>query len=389
MATKQLGEEQYTAADIQVLEGLEAVRRRPGMYIGGTDQRGLQHLIIEIADNSIDEAMAGHCDRIWIHMHEDGRITVRDNGWGIPIDTHARTGKSALETVMTVLHAGGKFGGQVYKVSGGLHGVGASVVNALSEDMWVEVRRGGKLYRQEYKRGIPQGPLAVVKQSKYEGPDTGTFAETGTTSSFLPDTEIFGELIYDPEVLVQRFREYCYLTKGVWLSFTDERTGLDMTFYFEGGISSYVRHLNRDRETVFPRPIYIEKQVDSIGVECAVQYNSTFNEATFSFVNCINTIDGGSHMTGFRTALTRVLNDYARKQKFLKDDDANLTGEDVREGLVSVVSVKLPEPQFEGQTKTRLGNPEVKGVVSRRLPMASPSSSKSTHKTGAGSSTSA
>ena len=361
-ASRELVEEQYSARDIQVLEGLEAVRRRPGMYIGGTDQRGLHHLLIEIVNNSVDEAMAGRCDHIWVHIAKDARVTVRDNGWGIPIDTHAGTGKSALETVMTVLHAGGKFGGNAYKVSGGLHGVGASVVNALSEDMWVEVRRGGKLYRQEYERGIPTTPVEVVKQSRYTGPDTGEAAETGTTSSFLFDREIFKEVEYDETILLQNLREYAYLTKGLWISFKDDRSEKEVTFYFEGGIQSFVRHLNKSREVLFSRPIYIEKQAE-VSVECALQYNSTFNEATFSFVNCINTIDGGSHMTGFRSALTRVLNEYARKQKFIKEDDANLTGEDVREGLVSVVSVKLPEPQFEGQTKTRLGNPEVKGIV--------------------------
>jgi len=332
------------------------------MYIGGTDQRGLHQLVTELADNSVDEAMAGRCDRIWIHIGKDSRVTVRDNGWGIPIDTHPGTGKSALETVMTVLHAGGKFGGGAYKVSGGLHGVGASVVNALSENMWVEVRRGGKLYRQEYERGIPKSDVRAVKESWYAGPDTGDLAETGTTSSFLFDQEIFKEIDFDSSILLLRFREYAYLTKGIWLSFVDERTDLDVTFYFEGGIQSFVRHLNKDREVLFSHPIYIEKVAET-SVEAAIQYNATFNEATFSFVNCINTIDGGSHMTGFRTALTRVLNDYARKQKILKDDDANLTGEDVREGLVAVISVKLPEPQFEGQTKTRLGNPEVKGIV--------------------------
>ena len=355
--------EQYTASDIQVLEGLEAVRRRPGMYIGGTDERGLHHLVFEIADNSIDEAMAGHCDRIWVHIAKDGRVTVRDNGWGIPIDTHEKTGKSALETVMTVLHAGGKFGGQVYKVSGGLHGVGASVVNALSENMWVEVRRNKKLYRQEYVRGIPTAPIQTVKTSLYEGPDTGDLAETGTTTSFVADREIFIDLEFDPSILIQRFREACYLTKGVWLAFSDERSGKESTFYFEGGIQSFVRHLNKDREVLFSRPISVEKEIGGTNVECSIQYNGTFNESVFSFANCINTIDGGSHMTGFRSALTRVLNDYARKQKLLKDDDANLSGEDVREGLVAVISVKLPEPQFEGQTKTRLGNPEVKGHV--------------------------
>jgi DNA gyrase subunit B len=333
------------------------------MYIGGTDQRGLHHLLVEIADNSIDEAMAGHCDRVWIHIAKDGTVTVRDNGWGIPIDKHPRTGKSALETVMTVLHAGGKFGGQVYKVSGGLHGVGASVVNALSERMWVEVRRSGKLYRQEYERGIPASEVRTVKESWYKGIDVKDLAETGTTSCFLADKQIFGEVAFDAQMLVQRFREYAYLTKGIWLSFVDEGSDTHLTFYFEGGIQSFVRHLNKGREVLFPRPIYVEREVEGVTVECAIQYNNTFNEATFSFANCINTIDGGSHMTGFRTALTRVLNEYARKQKFLKDDDANLTGEDVREGLTAVVSVKLPEPQFEGQTKTRLGNPEVKGLA--------------------------
>jgi DNA gyrase subunit B len=364
MATaQQVTEEQYSARDIQVLEGLEAVRRRPGMYIGGTDQRGLHQLVTEIADNCIDEAMAGHCDRIWIHFAKDGSVTIRDNGWGIPVDKHAGTGKSALETVMTVLHAGGKFGGQVYKVSGGLHGVGASVVNALSKQMWVEVRRGGKLYRQEYERGIPTSGVRTVKESWYKGPDTQNFAESGTTSCFLPDDEIFHELEIDASLLLNRFREYAYLTKGIWLTFVDEKSGVDLTFYFEGGIQSYVRHLNKGREVLFPRPIYIEREVSGITVECAIQYNASFNESVSSFANCINTIDGGSHMTGFRTALTRVLNDYARKNKFLKDDDSNLTGEDVREGLTAVVSVKLPEPQFEGQTKTRLGNPEVKGIA--------------------------
>jgi DNA gyrase subunit B len=333
------------------------------MYIGGTDQRGLHHLLIEIADNSIDEAMAGRCDRIWIHIGKDGFITVRDNGWGIPVDKHERTGKSALETVMTVLHAGGKFGGGAYKVSGGLHGVGASVVNALSENVWVEVRRGGKIYRQEYERGIPTTEVRVVKESWYKGPDTGDLAPTGTTTSFLPDKTIFTDVEFDSAQLLNRFREYAYLTKGIWLTLVDDTTDLDVTFYFEGGIQSFVRHLNKGREVLFPRPIYMERESNGITVECAIQYNASFNEAVSSFANCINTIDGGSHMTGFRTALTRVLNDYARKQKFLKDDEANLTGEDVREGLTAVVSVKLPEPQFEGQTKTRLGNPEVKGIA--------------------------
>jgi DNA gyrase subunit B len=353
----------YTASDIQVLEGLEAVRRRPSMYIGSTDQRGLHHLVYEIVDNSIDEAMAGYCDRVEAVIEEDGRVLVRDNGRGIPVDKHVRTSKSALETVMTYLHAGGKFGGQVYKVSGGLHGVGASVVNAISSEMWVEVRRDGRVYRQDYSRGIPTSDLRVVRQMERG-------ESTGTTTSFLPDSQVFEALDYDFNTIAQRFRETAYLTKGLWIHFRDERGdanravgGHEINFYFEGGIVSFVRHLNKGREVLHPRPISIERTLNGTAVEVAIQYNDGFSEATFSFANCINTIDGGTHLTGFRSALTRVLNDYARKQKILKEDDANLSGEDAREGLVAVVSVKLPEPQFEGQTKTRLGNQEVKAQV--------------------------
>jgi DNA gyrase subunit B len=347
---------QYTARDIQVLEGLEAVRRRPSMYIGSTDQRGLHHLIYEIVDNSIDEAMAGFCDRIDITIHRDGHVTVSDNGRGIPIDTHARTRKSALETVMTLLHAGGKFEHEAYKVSGGLHGVGAAVVNALSSEMWVEVRRNSTVYRQDYQRGVPQGPMRKV-QGAGHGPGNGT------TTCFLPDPKIFPALDYDFATLVQRFREMSYLTKGVWVRFVDERQDREANFYFEGGIASFVLRLNKDRNVIHPQPIYIEGTVNGTIVEVAIQYNDGLSEFTFSFANCINTIDGGNHLTGFRSALTRVLNDYARKQKLLKENDANLSGDDVREGLAAVVSVKLPEPQFEGQTKTRLGNAEVKGQV--------------------------
>jgi DNA gyrase subunit B len=345
----------YTARDIQVLEGLEAVRRRPSMYIGSTDQRGLHHLVYEIVDNSVDEAMAGFCDRVDIVIHADGRVTVADNGRGIPIDKHVRTGKSALETVMTLLHAGGKFDRQAYKVSGGLHGVGAAVVNALSQEMWVEVRRDGKVYRQEYARGVPQGPLHTVGEAPGDG--------TGTTTSFLPDSQVFAEIDYDFDTLAQRFREMAYLTKAMWLRFRDERSDREVSFHFQGGIASFVRRLNRDRDVVHSQPIYIERTSNGTIIEAALQYHDGFSESTFSFANCINTIDGGSHLTGFRSALTRVLNDYGRKQKILKDDDANLTGDDVREGLTAVISVKLPEPQFEGQTKTRLGNAEVKGQV--------------------------
>jgi DNA gyrase subunit B len=347
---------QYTARDIQVLEGLEAVRRRPSMYIGSTDHRGLHHLIYEIVDNSIDEAMAGFCDRIDIAIQRDGHVTVSDNGRGIPIDTHARTRKSALETVMTLLHAGGKFEHGAYKVSGGLHGVGAAVVNALSSEMWVEVRRDGTVYRQDYQRGVPQGSMRKVQGG-------GHGRGNGTTTSFLPDPKIFPALDYDFATLVQRFREMSYLTKSVWVRFVDERQDREANFYFEGGIASFVRRLNKDRAVVHPQPIYMEGTVNGTIVEVAIQYNDGLSELTFSFANCINTIDGGNHLTGFRSALTRVLNDYARKQKLLKENDANLSGDDVREGLAAVVSVKLPEPQFEGQTKTRLGNAEVKGQV--------------------------
>ena len=347
----------YTAADIQVLEGLEAVRRRPGMYIGSTDSRGLHHLVYEIVDNSIDEAMAGFCDQVDIRIKPDCSVVVTDMGRGIPIDMHARTGKSALETVMTYLHAGGKFDHQAYKVSGGLHGVGAAVVNALSSEFWVEVRRDGKVHRQEYARGKALGPVKVV----------GNSAKTsGTTTGFHPDPDIFPEIDFDFETLAQRFREMAFLTKGVWIHFADDRTGLEVSYFFEGGIKSFVKRLNRNRNAVHDA-FYMERSVNGSVVEVALQYNDSFTESTFAFANCINTIDGGTHLTGFRSALTRVLNDYARKQKILKDTDSNLSGEDVREGLVAVVSVKVPEPQFEGQTKTRLGNAEIKGLVESAL----------------------
>ncbi|MCL2140217.1 MAG: DNA topoisomerase (ATP-hydrolyzing) subunit B [Dehalococcoidia bacterium] len=335
------------------MEGLEAVRKRPGMYIGSTDQRGLHHLVYEIAYNSVDEAMSGICTHISITISPENVVTVEDNGRGIPVDIHPTTKVSALETVMTVLHAGGKFGGKAYQVSGGLHGVGASVVNALSEWMSVSVKRDGKLYKQEYKRSIPQGPVAVV----------GTSANTGTISSFLADKDIFSETEYDFEVLAERIRETAYLNRGLEISFIDQRHGLEQTYYFEGGISGFVRRLNRNRSVVHSSPIYIYKPVDKVVVEVALQYNTGYNENTISFANCVNTMDGGTHMTGFRSALTRALNDYAHKNKFLKDDDPNLTGDDVREGLTAVISVKLPEPQFEGQTKGKLGNIEVKSIV--------------------------
>jgi DNA gyrase subunit B len=355
----------YTADNIQVLEGLEAVRRRPGMYIGTTDKSGLHHLIKELVDNAVDEAMAGYCDRVEVVLHENGWCTVTDNGRGIPVDIQKQTGKTAVETVMTVLHAGGKFGGGGYKVSGGLHGVGASVVNALSEEMWVEVvpdldaqgkDKAGKVYRQVYAKGAPQDELTPI-------PIKQGSRRRGTTISFKPDSSIFESVDFDFKIEAERLRLYAFLTKQVWFNLVDERTGQEVNFYFEGGIKSFVRHLNREREALHFEPVYAERELDGNTVEFAIQYNEGYNEAVYTFANSINTIDGGSHLTGFRQALTRVLNDYARKAKILKDNDPNLTGDDVREGLVAVVSVKLPEPQFEGQTKTRLGNPEVSGQV--------------------------
>jgi DNA gyrase subunit B len=351
----------YTSANIQVLEGLEAVRKRPGMYIGSTDERGLHHLIYEIVDNSIDEAMAGHCDRIQIIINEDSSVTVTDNGRGIPIDKHIKTGLSGVETVLTVLHAGGKFGeGGGYKVSGGLHGVGASVVNALSESLDVVVSNKQKLYKQNYKKGKATTKLQAIKNAKSE--------RNGTQITFYPDREIFEHVNYDFHTLEERFREMAYLTKGIWIDFTDKRNanlpgGERKVFFFDSGVEAFVRQLNRGRVAVHNEPIYFQQEKSDILIEVALQYNTSFTENILTFANCIKTIDGGSHLTGFRTALTRILNDYARKNKILKSDDPNLTGEDVREGLSAIISVKLANPQFEGQTKTRLGNPEVKGVV--------------------------
>ncbi|WP_038039134.1 DNA topoisomerase (ATP-hydrolyzing) subunit B [Thermorudis peleae] len=345
----------YDASTIQVLEGLEAVRRRPGMYIGSTDIRGLHHLIYEIVDNSVDEALAGFCTRIDVTIHADHSVTVQDNGRGIPVDPHPRLQKSALEVIMTTLHAGGKFGGGGYKVSGGLHGVGASVVNALSRWLEVEVRRDGHIYRQRYERGVPVTPVEVVGDTT---PD-----EHGTTTRFLPDQEIFRTLDYNDEVLLQRFREIAYLTRGLTIHFLDERTDREMTFYFEGGIISFVRHLNRNKNVLQPQPFYVKREVNNCLVEVAIQYNDGFAESTHAFANNINTIDGGTHVTGFKAALTRTINEYARRNGFLKENDANLSGEDVREGLTAIISVMLPEPQFEGQTKGKLGNAEVAGTV--------------------------
>ncbi len=344
---------EYNADDIQVLGGREAVRRRPGMYIGSTDQRGLHHLAYEIVYNCIDEAMAGCCTRVCVTIKNDGVISVEDNGRGIPVDVHPVTKISALETVMTVLHAGAKFGGHAYHVSGGLHGVGASVVNALSAWLQVNVRRDGKVYQQEYRQGIPQTEVTEI----------GEACDTGTAITFLADAEIFGRVSYDFTTLSQHLRETAYLNRGLEVYLKDERDDRELTFYFEGGITSFVRHLNRNRAVRHRRPIYLSKVVNSTIVDAALQYNEGFTESIFSFANCVNTVDGGTHLTGFRSALTRVLNDYAHKNKLLKDDDPNLVGEDVREGLTAVISVKLPEPQFEGQTKAKLGNLEVKSVV--------------------------
>ena len=352
----------YTARDIQVLEGIEAVRLRPGMYIGSTDQRGLHHLIYEIMDNSVDEAMAGYCDHVDIRILKDGRVRVEDNGRGIPVDVHPTTGLSALETVMTTLHAGGKFGGKAYTVTGGLHGVGASVVNALSAHLRAEIRRDGKLFIMEFQEGRLTTPLTEIDVPEEEN------HRTGTSVTYLADPKIFGELEFSFEDLCQRFKEMAYLNSGLKISFhSDWHESLwpnnEDTFFFEGGIASLVQHVNENREVIHKDPIYALKTVDSTIVELALQYNTAFSEMVYSFANCINTTDGGSHVTGFRAALTRVLNDYGRKQKLLRDDQPNLSGEDVREGLAAVISVKLTDPQFEGQTKTRLGNPEVKGQV--------------------------
>ena len=350
---------EYTAKDIQVLEGLEAVRVRPGMYIGSTDQRGLHHLIYEILDNAVDEAMAGYCTRVDLSLGRDGLITVADDGRGIPVDVHPTTGKSGLETVMTTLHAGGKFGGGAYKVTGGLHGVGGSVVNGLSAYLKAEVHRDGHIHHQEYAQGIPSSEVVQGKRTP----------KHGTTISFRPDPEIFPEIEYDFDTLTAHFKEIAYLNKGLELRFvspwheTARKGDIERTYYFDGGIANLVRNVNKHRRVMQPLPFYYEKTVDETSVEVAIQYNDSFTESVISFANCINTQEGGSHLTGFRSALTRVINDYTRRHGFIKDDQPNLTGEDVREGLAAVISVKLTNPQFEGQTKTKLGNAEVRSVV--------------------------
>ena len=352
----------YTAEDIQVLEGMEAVRKRPGMYIGSTGQRGLHHLIEEIVDNGVDEFMAGHCSSVSIVINHDGSVRVEDDGRGIPVDTHKKTGMSAVETVMTTLHAGGKFGGKAYSVSGGLHGVGASIVNALSEWLQVDVYRDGMLYHQEFSRGKRTTDLTSVPAQDSDK------SKIGTVITFFPDSEIFKEFEYDFQVLSTRFKEIAYLNKGLKIHFrsqwhADLWPNNQVTYRFEGGISSFVRSMNQTRTPIHKDPIYVEKQVNGTKVEAALQYNDSFVENIHSYANCINTEGGGSHLTGFRTALTRVINDFGRKQNLLKDNEPNLSGEDVREGLTGVISVKLTDPQFEGQTKDKLGNPEVRNQV--------------------------
>jgi DNA gyrase subunit B len=347
----------YTAASIQVLEGLEAVRRRPGMYIGSTDERGLHHLVWEVVDNSIDEAMAGHARRVEVTVGKDNMVTVVDDGRGVPVGKHS-TGKDALEVVHTVLHAGGKFGGGGYKVSGGLHGVGVSVVNALSEWMRVESARDGYVYAQEYVRGKPTTSVKKI------GPAGD---RRGTRTQFRADPQMFETTEFSFELISTRLRESAYLTKGVWITLTDERLDRERSFYFEGGLVSFVRHLNRNKEALHTRPIYCEKRDGSTSIEVALQYNDSYTENVLAFANNINTVDGGTHVTGFRAALTSSLNDWARRSGVLKESDGNLSGDDVREGLTAVVSVKLTEPQFEGQTKAKLGNAEVKGQVQTAL----------------------
>lgn len=347
-------EADYGAEQIQILEGLEAVRMRPGMYIGSTSERGLHHLVYEVVDNSIDEALAGYCDHIDVTIHKDNSITVVDNGRGIPVDMH-ESGKPAVEVVLTVLHAGGKFGGDGYKVSGGLHGVGVSVVNALSTSMEVQVKRDGKIYEIAFERGVTTKPLTVV----------GTTAETGTRVHFVPDPEIFSVTTYNYETLRHRLRELSFLNHGITIGLHDERVEpvRSESFHFEGGISSFVEHLNRKKEVLNPEPIYFNGVKDATVVEIAMQYNDSYQENIYSFVNNINTEEGGTHLAGFKLALTRAANDFARKQGILKDKDSNLSGDDVREGLTCVISLKIREPQFEGQTKTKLGNSEVRGIV--------------------------
>jgi len=343
----------YNAEQIQVLEGLEAVRRRPGMYIGSTSVRGLHHLVYEVVDNSIDEALAGYCSKVDVIIHNDNSITVTDNGRGIPVGIMAEQGKPAVEVVLTVLHAGGKFGGEGYKVSGGLHGVGVTVVNALSEWLEVEVRQDGKIHHMRFERGEKISDLSVI----------GSTTETGTKITFKPDAEIFEETIYSFETLEHRLRELAFLNRNININLIDERADMKKEFHYEGGIVSFVQHLNKTKDVLHPEPIYLSGERDTTVVEIALQYSDAYVENIFSYVNNINTQEGGTHLSGFKTALTRSINDYARKYNILKENDENLSGEDAREGMTAIISIKVREPQFEGQTKTKLGNSEVRGIV--------------------------
>ena len=348
-------QQEYGASQIQVLEGLEAVRKRPGMYIGSTGPRGLHHLVYEIVDNSIDEALQGYCDRIYVSLNEDGSVTVKDDGRGIPVETHPKTGKSTLETVLTVLHAGGKFGGGGYKVSGGLHGVGISVVNALSKWLVADVYRNGKIYRQTYEKGITTSPLEVVGESHH----------TGTIINFMPDETIFDEIEFKYETLEHRLRELSFLNKGVKIVFEDKREGSERKkeFHYEGGLVEFVKYLNKTKTPIHDDVVYIDKKVGDSIVEIAMQYTDGYTENIYSFANNIDTHEGGTHLAGFKAALTKTVNDYAKRNKLIKENEGNLTGEDIREGLTAVISVKLPDPQFEGQTKTKLGNTYMRGNV--------------------------
>lgn len=353
MDTGDIANNRYGAEEIQVLEGLEAVRKRPSMYIGSTGPGGLHHLVYEVVDNSIDEAMAGFCDRIEVIIQEDNTVTVIDNGRGIPVDIHHKTGLPAVEVVLTILHAGGKFGGGGYKVSGGLHGVGVSVVNALSEWLEVEVSRDGKLYQQSYRRGKPVTQLSVVGES----------SSTGTRITFKPDPEVFEEVVFSYETLMQRLRELSFLTKGIKIIFKDMRQDKEIVFQYNGGIQDFIRYLNKNKTPLHNKLIYINGARDEIIVEVGMQYSDVYVESLFSYVNNIHTIDGGTHEAGFKAAMTRVVNDYARKHNLLKNGMVNFSGEDIREGMTAVISIKIPEPQFEGQTKTKLGNSEARSVV--------------------------
>ena len=348
---------EYGADQIQILEGLEAVRKRPGMYIGSTSSRGLHHLVYEIVDNAVDEALAGFCTEIQVIINQDNSITVIDNGRGIPVGINHKAGIPAVEVVFTILHAGGKFGGGGYKVSGGLHGVGASVVNALSTWLEVTICREGKVYQQRYERGKTMYPLKMVGECDPE--------QTGTKVVFLPDSEVFEETVYDYDILKQRLREMAFLTKGLKIILKDSREGMERekTFHYEGGIREFVSYLNRSKEALYPEIIYCEGQQNGVSVEVAMQHNDSYTENCYGFVNNINTPEGGTHIVGFRNALTKTFNDYARKNKLLKESEPNLSGDDIREGLTAIVSVKIEEPQFEGQTKQKLGNSEARGAV--------------------------